>query len=272
MKVRPFILLSQQDVHAVEVKLAEAVEQWRSLTVPPRFGARMGTVSTALDDAQIQSINKMFVRRVVTRQGGQCLLGITPGMFQAFCLMLIDRELAVAINLVAPRSILFSAAEEVLSDLAIRLLGGGSDDQSVVEKDDGGLLQELNQRGSGHIHFTFELEQIRFFIALSHKAVTALRQDRPRHTAASVNLSSRKDAVGPATVRLHAQLGDIELNLSALMSLQAGDVIKTEHRIHDPMLVRFPGTATELTGYLGARDDKRAIRVTGARPCLGGAR
>lgn len=265
MKVRPFILLSQQDLHALEVKLAEAVEQWRSHTVPPRFVARMGTVSTALDDAQIQSINKMFVRRVVTRQGGQCLLGITPGMFQAFCLMLIDRELAVAINLVASRSILFSAAEEVLSDLAIRLLGGCPDDQYVVEKDGGGLLQELNERGSGHIHFNFELEQIRFFIALTHEAVTALRTNKPRHTSSSVNLSSRKEAIGRATTRLNVELGEIELNLGSWVSLQVGDVIKTEHSVRDPMVVRFQGAAAELTGYLGARDGKRAISVTAAR-------
>lgn len=268
MKVRPFALLSQRDLHALDVKLGGAVEQWRSYTIPPRFVARMGAVSTALDDVQVQSINKMLVRRVYTHQGGQCLLGITPGMFQAFCLMLIDRELAVTTNLIAPRTILFGAAEEVLTNLAIRLLGGSHDDQYVVEKDAGSLLEESKACGSGYIHFNLELEQVRFFIALTHEAVSALLMKRPYHTEQNISLSSRKDAIGRITTHLQAELGDIQLSLGVLMSLQEGDVIKTEHRVRDPMVVRFQGAATELTGYLGARDGMRAVSVTGARNTL----
>lgn len=265
MKVRPFVLLSQRDMQALEVKLGGVVEQWRRHTLPPRFVTRMGSVSTALDYSQAQAVSKLHIQRVATQQGGQCVLGTTPGMFQTFCLMLIDREQAVATNLITPKTILFGAAEAVLTDLAVRLLGGCHDDQYVVEKDAGSLLEESKASGSGCIHFNVDLEQVRFNIALTHAAVSTLLIKRSHYTGPCINLSPRKDAIGRITTRLQAELGDIELSLGVLTSLQVGDVIRTEHCVRDPMIVRFQGTATELTGFLGARDGKRAINVTGVR-------
>lgn len=77
-------------------------------------------------------------------------------------------------------------------------------------------------------------------------------------------------------IRLHVDLGSMDLPLGALMALQVGDVIRTSHPLEQSLLVRGPSVpedsarssgsgAAVLAGFLGKQDDCFAITLTPRR-------
>lgn len=69
------------------------------------------------------------------------------------------------------------------------------------------------------------------------------------------------DVVGHVKVRLTARLGQVELPIAKLLSLTAGDVLKLEETVEEPIVLLVDGKPV-ARGELVAVDDCFGIRVT----------
>ena len=69
------------------------------------------------------------------------------------------------------------------------------------------------------------------------------------------------EAVRRATVRLSAEIGEVEIDLRALRSLAPGDVVRLGRSLDQPLALVASDGATVCHGHLGAHAGKRALDV-----------
>ncbi len=76
-----------------------------------------------------------------------------------------------------------------------------------------------------------------------------------------IDLEKRFNAISNEKVRARAFLGDAELTLSALTSMQVGDVICLDTALDESISLETNQNALKLTGFLGKKENRLAIKI-----------
>jgi flagellar motor switch/type III secretory pathway protein FliN len=79
-------------------------------------------------------------------------------------------------------------------------------------------------------------------------------------------LAAMSQAVSNSQIRLEARIGEIEIELGTLAQLAEGDVIALPLRVDEPLLLTDSSGKPFLRGFLGSRDQHKAIQLVSAGP------
>ncbi len=148
------------------------------------------------------------------------------------------------------------------AEAALAALAGGLGQQLLAGGSAAPVLQPpegLRHYASGAVAFELALGQHAVHGLLNHAAVLALAEAAaPAPALPALNLAA---ALAPQALQLQVAVGQAELTLGSLLSLQPGDVVRLDSLAERPLAVRDDAGRVLFGGYLGTAEDKLALEV-----------
>lgn len=258
MEVRDFRLLGAATLDAVRARAAAAVAAWAGqwgvaddacqvLCARPS-GELAGVAWEACWEARSDTGNS------------QLWLAFPPALQQSLQRAMFGRDDRPAGFGAAPGRLAALAAERAADALGAALAGALLDEDARP----GPSTQppaHLLARGAGTLCITVAVGAARCRILLDGASVAAFAPAAPaREPLAPVALLK---ALHATPVRLAVRLGQVELGLSALMSVAVGDVIRLGRAADAPVEVLAPDGGALLRAYPGQTQGMVAIEIDG---------
>ncbi len=223
MNARPLVLLGESDLLRVRQAAAQALEEWRTVW---GLGARATQVA-----CMVSSIREALFGRS------------EPGAPES------DAPVALEVGDLA------------IDDLIGRVLGKGA--LPVVRKGAGDpapeFPAEVFEQGSGALVLDIEIHEGRFRVVAGCGTTQASPAKQARTGTQPPGESHVALLALPVT--LEAELGELELDLATLQSLEAGDVVRLTTRIDQPLRLCAPGGSTVCFGDFGTQEGFRALSL-----------
>jgi len=231
MRVRPYVLVGAGAIQSAIAGARAAVDAWRET-----WGFE--------DDAQVSCIR---ASEADSLHGPGWRAWHKDGVPGAWVRLAPDEA-------AAPGSIAHAVAERARRDLVASLaaaFGARADGEFAAEP----IPHEARAVGAGMIVIR---------VAWPGAAIEMLVASAPpangpaQHRSAPI---APAEAIRGATVRLSAEVGQVEIDLRALRALAPGDVIRLGRSLDEPLTLVAPGGDTVCHGHLGASAGRRALDV-----------
>lgn len=238
-RVEPLLLLSDSRSSALERVLTKAAERWQQ-----RWSTAVELVRIVPEERRGARAERGIVRTLRVTRGHDVLLYLTAStedvvVFLGAAIASIGGSAAEA-----PHGIAGELQMEILRSLCAELIGAGASEDVVIEPVQSRPPPCLATRASRYwsASMVFGASRARFSFSLSPTCIERL-VPRPA-SVASEAAARRRNAIGTATIRLEAVLGEVELSLRDFVQMNPGDVL---------VLGRALGEAGELITESGAR-------------------
>jgi hypothetical protein len=138
--------------------------------------------------------------------------------------------------------------------LAAALLNSAPDGMAAR----GALPANLFELGAGSVHFSCELSGLHL---VADHSIWRSAPPSERARNARTRLTTLDDAVRRPTARIEVVLGAIELDLSSVLDLRSGDVLRLPQRLNEGLSVLCEGQPL-ARGALGERDGRVCVQLT----------
>ena len=264
--VRPYRLYGESQISRVQTRIDQIVNDWLGCW----FCEREQPVASQLNVDQVSRSDKSVTCvRINCIEGNWCAIAMDAefvrklpvAMFNAQSFQISEFHTGVMSEVI----------EKALADLGSRIVeGSGGADIRLAKVDMDVLPRDVFAMGSGCLAFGMTLDGVETRVFLSRQLVDCYlktasnsRTNDGAEAARSnaVTLVPPQQALGKQRVHATVRLGDADLALSTLATLQVGDVIKLDTRIVEHSELLFADSNTKCLGYLGRTGDKYALRI-----------
>lgn len=252
MNTRPIELLGESDLLRTRQTAAQALEAWRAdWGLGPR-DARIACARAWESGERIRPHEEAWL-------GWECegtgWAAASPELACSLRRSLFGPPQAGATG--HDTSLALELCHLAIDDLVVRLLA--AEVPSAVRKCERGPAHVIPagvfEQGSGAVVTDIQIEEGRLF------AIT-LRTPRLRQDpAGSQSFGESHGAVRAVPVALDAQLGELDIELGTLQSLEVGDVIRLPARLDQPLRLLAPGGGTVCFGDFGTHEGFRALSL-----------
>jgi flagellar motor switch/type III secretory pathway protein FliN len=262
MQVRPYILYGQTALENMEISARRLLQDWADDW--GMSGVSLSAVQPVIGFGEGGSPESVLAYKI--DDGKWALFIQDKELFEDMGSLLLHD------NRVRPRqgllkdSVVTDIIMQALAELACRLSGSDvSDRSSPVEST---LRQHVspltNLSGSGIVYLEVRISDstMRLWIsaqlaqALASADAVAVDQDNGLDS-----LIPAGEALGGQTVPVQVTLGNAELTVDALCSLQVGDVIRLDESLNEPARVAFAQSETACKGFLGQKNGNLAVQL-----------
>ena len=256
MNARPFSLLGESDLLRVRQAAAQALEEWRAV-----WGVELGEAQIACTRAwESAGPTRVF------EEDWTCWECDSRGWAAATAVLvsriqegLFGRAEPGAPERGAPLAL--ELGDRAVDDLVGRLLGTGAPPairkrapESAPE-----IPADLFKHGSGATVLDIKIGEGQLRVVAGRGATQASSAGQARTGTQSPGESHV--ALHALPVTLDAELGELDIDLATLQSLEAGDVVRLSARIDQPLRVCGPGGKTVCLGDFGAQEGFRALSL-----------
>lgn len=157
-------------------------------------------------------------------------------------------------------------AETLLRSFASALLAGARpavDPASVCWGDRLPPLRNMSWPGSGWIMLRCRPSPAEPLLCLLGPDIIAAFIDigQPRHESTRAGTMPIRRAIEHNTVMLDVIAGDAELTLSDLQTLQVGDVLRLDRKLHELLRIRVVDGESVCSGHLGIANSSKAVQL-----------
>lgn len=252
MKTRPIELLGESDLLRTRQTAAQALEAWRAVWGLEPREARIACVRAWESEERSPANEEGWLGWA---DEGAGWAAASPGFACAVRQSLFGPPQTGASEYDTP--IALELCNLAIDDLVARLLAGET--PSAVRKCEPGpapaIPASVFEHGSGVVAMDIRLEEGRLF-AVTRRAPRA-RQDQ----AGSQSFGESHGAMRAVPVALDAQLGELDIDLGTLQSLEVGDVIRLPARLDQPVRLLAPDGGTVCFGDFGTQEGFRALSL-----------
>ena len=265
MSIRPFMLYGESELERAREAVTAALERWRRQWL--LVGASAGVSGVSACEAGGRNRQRQGSGILSTHSDDRwCFFNVEPGRVAQLGALLLGADT------LDPHRLEGSVASDLVVDALGELgqtLCGRIDEETGGEAIPSSLPVLASEPGSGCLGAGLRIGHERIDCILSPGAVGAFINRVPateRKVARGIGLTALREAIRGQKVRLHARLGVPELALDAVMTLREGDVIRLEEHLSEPSTLICGAATLGCSGYLGARDGQRAVRLTPVGP------
>ena len=157
-------------------------------------------------------------------------------------------------------------AETLLHSFSAALLSGTGpsiDPASVSWGDRLPALQEISWPGSGWIMLSCQPGPAGslLFLLSPDLAAAFIGIERQRHKSEPTGTVPIRRAIEQNSVTLDVIAGDAELTLSDLQTLQVGDVVRLDRKLHELLRIGVVDGESVCSGHLGAAKGSKAVQL-----------
>lgn len=252
MNTRPIELLGASDLLRTRQTAAQAVEAWRAVWGLEPREARIACARAWESEERSPPNEEGWLGWVGEGAGWAAA---SPGFAFGVRHSLFGPPQAEASEHAA--CIALELCNLAIEDLVVRLLAGEM--PSAPRKCERGSAAAIPagvfEHGSGAVVTDIQIEEGRLL------AIT-LRTPRFRQDpAGSQSFGESNGAVRAVPVPLDAQLGELDIELGTLQSLEVGDVIRLPAKLDQPLRLLVPGGGTVCFGDFGTQEGFRALSL-----------
>jgi len=254
MNARALSLLGESDLLRVRQAAVQALEEWRAVW---GLGARGAQVACARAWESARRTRVFEEGWTCWECDGRGWAAAAPLLVSRIGEDLFGRSEPGAPECHAP--VALEVGDRAIDDLIGRVLGK---DAPPVRKRAGDpapdIPAEVFKHGSGAVVLDIELDEGRLRIVAGCGA-TASSAKQARSGAQPPGESHAALLAIPVT--LEAELGELDMDLATLQSLEAGDVVRLTARIDQPLRLSAPGGSTVCFGDFGTQEGFRALSL-----------
>jgi len=247
METRPIELLGDSALLRARQAAAQALEAWRAL-----WGLQPGEPHISCARAwESEERSRLLQEGWHAWAGEDEWATVSPELALGVRASLFGPRLAGAPG--CETSVADELCKQAIDDLVARLLARGA-----VRRENSAGLQipaSVFERGSGAAVLHLRIEEASLLVVT--RCASPARRDR----AGMQPLGESGAAVSAVPVTLDAQLGEIDMDLATLHSLEAGDVIRLPARLDQPLKLSAPDGRTICFGDFGAQEGFRALSL-----------
>jgi hypothetical protein len=258
MRVRPFYLVGDAHLQACERKVRQAVADWAQAwfaTAPA-----IGVECVHADGAEAA---RMKVGAMVAGAAQEWFAAWPDAGFEAAlaCALAGNRVggAAEAIGSIERRLL-----DRVRADLVRQVAIASGVEAAAASEAAGGETQELLQaaaaKGGGCVAASVALEGARLRLLVGPGLIKRMVES-PRRLAPARRLDSCLEALVGKALEMQGVAGRVTLTIGDLQSLKAGDILRLDRSIGEPVLLESPGGQPVGQGYLGKSEGQRALQV-----------
>lgn len=262
MKVRAYKIFSNNELTQIQSRLGDIVRQWTKSWVSEEY-VPVVTV-TAFEHAHAMHDSHQDYKWCMT----------TTSERQWVAVMLGDDGIHGLENFLSGRlngsngfyhqsSVLAGKlARKLMHDLADSVIKQapcnlGKNVRSHADSTDS-LSQETWARGSGAIYVEISLRGMTIVLIISAELTSGYLPSAGTVSKSSTPLTPIKKAIGPVKIDLEVDIGSAMLTLGELRNMVAGDVIRLDAKLAQPVQVLLNKRIT-CAGFLGAHRGNKAV-------------
>ncbi|OUS03256.1 hypothetical protein A9Q81_07670 [Gammaproteobacteria bacterium 42_54_T18] len=256
----PFTLYSSAQKNEIVFQLTAVLQQWSN--------AWMGehNITCELKESHELGPKKVATFQHLINEAGNEDQGIDPYFYKNMNMFLcVDNpSLKYQMKLLLGTSNTSETFSDEQSQLIVDCYRELVDELSNIGKDEGINDTKVTPwtKGCGWCFFDVSIDGFSFDLAISRNIVDAyielpaLRLDKKK------GLQPLKQAVVNGDVALNAVVASLELTLGELQQLQIGDVVRLGKNINEMIPLCNDNGDAVCAGYLGKRNNKKAIMLT----------
>jgi flagellar motor switch/type III secretory pathway protein FliN len=248
MSARPLNLLGVSEISRARDAVEKALAEWRR-----DWGIDAG--ATAVQCRRAWELDD----RVWSCGDGEAWAGAAAALPDRLCETLFGRGAPQAVDSHASASLSREICGRAIDDMVRRLLAvfapgtPGLSAEFAQAKPPAGLFEHA----SGALALDVEMAEGR--VRIFARSGAREQSSAARASALASALTDPYSAVRDVPVILEAELGEVEMDLGMLQSLETGDVIRLPLRIDQALRVCGPNGATVCFGEFGAQESHRAL-------------
>jgi flagellar motor switch/type III secretory pathway protein FliN len=253
MDARTLSLLGESDLLRVRQAAARALEEWRAV-----WGVELQETQIACSRAW-----ESAVRTRVFEEDWTCWecddrgwVAAAPVLFSLVREALFGRAEPEA----SEPSVAREVGDRAVDDLIGRLLGAGAPPAICKRVPDPApeIPADVFKHGSGAALLDIKIGESQLRVVAGRGATRASSAGARTGTQTP---GESHVALHALPVTLEADLGELDIDLATLQSLEAGDVVRLSARIDQPLRVCGPGGKTVCLGDFGSQEGFRALSL-----------
>ena len=256
MKLRPYALLGATVLNETARRLTAAAEDWRSA-----WGLDMLDIHVECTRAwQAEFLQSPLQwQRCCTEQEKSVWVAWQPEFFRYIQRQLFPPDQR---HMAQPKRMLSLAsdgAEKALLALSDHIAGVAALGDPSRHNSEAPPVAVF-QHGSGAVCARIQVGEQSAMCLFNRECVGAVSPRTMPHAAALPTMDIRKALSGIA-VTLPIEIGQVDVEVGALMTLALGDVIRLSTSVDQPLTVYGPERKALFDGYLGVMDKSVALEV-----------
>lgn len=270
MQVRPYIIFGKKDISAIST----AIENVLSLWWEKWFASGEATADvTAVENAfeshfnQTESDENGLMLDCRTNNNEACSIFYTEQLLQQLVYRATGNHIPGVSHRWHRHSVEAKLARKILRDLAMMFLEPMANKEIATELLSCDELKFSSQsvsrpvKGYGDIVITIRVQENSFYMMLPFPAVCRLssfnRPEAPRSA-----LSPRRENIGQGKLKVQVTAGEAELQLSDLVGLARGQVVRLNLKPGQAFSLESADTHVKICdAYLGQRQGNKAIQL-----------
>ncbi len=264
MHVRPFKLINKTEFAFIDARAREVLSEWIGKWLVDK---EIGASALAADETKdsIRSDRASWWRVSIAPE---IWVGayVPAGLFQVLDTALSGDHPDMIKGLRSP--LLRELMNKALFDLAKSMVDGFLGEQGQADVVQQAPEAETWRYGSGAALVELELEGERFCLVLSAGLLDrVLEKSVPKWRGPAGDLVSIVEALATQPAELEVWLGEAELELAAIQSIAAGDVIRLQRKIDQPLYVCLKDNKDRelCAGFPGTYQGRKALQLTHSR-------
>jgi flagellar motor switch/type III secretory pathway protein FliN len=255
MNARALSLLGASELLRMRQMAAQALEEWRAVWGLGREEAQIACTRAWETAERTRVLDEDWTRWECDGWGWAAA---APTLVYRLQETLFGRSEPGTSGRGAP--VALEVGDRAVDDLIGQLFGKGAPPGIRREA---GCLPEISasdfKYGSGAAVIDIEIGEGRLRVLTRCGATRA--SSAPQARTGTQSPGESHAALHALPVTLEAELGELELDLSTLQSLEAGDVVRLTTRIDEPLRLSGPGGSTVCFGDFGAQEGFRALSL-----------
>lgn len=257
MKLRPFALLSASVLERTNRRLTEALEEWRTGWGLDMLDIRVECVR-AWDAEPAQPALQW--QRCYAQGKKSVWIAWQPEFFKYVQRHLFPPDQRHVLRSESAISLASEGAEKALLACSGRIAGAaGFADMDMHGTDIPPAA--VFDRGSGAVFACIKVGEQSIACVLSYDCICAMSHSPAPQAAAALPRTDIGAALRRVPLALPIEIGQVEVEVGALMTLAVGDVIRLQASVDKPLTVYGPDRNALFDGYLGTVERNVALEV-----------
>ena len=266
-QVRAFRLLGETQLRECKARAEQVFATWEQAWLPRVTEVRLDCLRAGRSDLALAGSGGERAVLLEPKEGDGWLLVLSDEGFE----LALARLLAGTGDVVTgaepmgevEKDLLARARDDLLKSLA-RAWGSG---EAVTPNWDpdrwADRVRSAAGAGSGSLVLVVALGQAHLRILLGPALVQRPRSASRTHAKSARSLSSCLDAIRGRTMQVQVSAGSVALTIGELRSLKAGDILRLNQSIRDPLSLQTATARPIGHAHLGKSGGVRAVQVVG---------
>lgn len=264
MQPQLFTIFSKQDLAAIQSSLDSVLSLWSEKWFAGTPSLSITSVTNAFEDKAQTSAGPETVEHASMR--GSCKLNFSSKTQQQIYARATGDRIAKSVPESQLGTIEATLSKNILSDLLFSIapnLAGSDSKRSLQTPAQPTFLADLSlKKGAGTVIVNIgDSSACSFRLFLSQSLAQHLTgKSRPK--AATASLTPRKSVVGHGMLKIQITAGEAELQLSDLVDLKPGHVVRLNLKPDQTFIVEVKETRQKICdAYLGQQNGNKAIQL-----------